>query len=155
MDAVGFQALAGLVDDRPVVTTDPRGAGRNPAGEAVLTPEQHAEDLHRVIAHLGVGAVDVFASSGGAVNTLALVAAHPGDVHRVDALRARGEDVLLAVEGDSGETFAARAARSVAAAPGQEAVVLPGDHGGFMGAVHGRPAGRPEESARRLVQLLG
>lgn len=50
MDAVGFQALAELVDDRPVVTLDPRGAGRNPAGEAVLTPERHAEDLHRVIA---------------------------------------------------------------------------------------------------------
>lgn len=72
----------------------------------------------------------------------------------VDALRARREDVLLAVGEESGETFAARGARSVAAALGREAVVLPGDHGGFMGAVHGRPAGRPEEFARRLVQLL-
>ncbi len=85
MDASGFGTLLGLVTDRPVVTYDPRGAGRNPTGTAPITPEEHAGDLHRVIAALGVGPVDVFASSGGAVNALALVAAHPGDVRRVVA----------------------------------------------------------------------
>jgi pimeloyl-ACP methyl ester carboxylesterase len=75
MDAHGFGTLAGFVTDRPVVTYDPRGAGRNPTDVTPLTPEQHADDLHRVIADLAVGPVDVFASSGGAVNTLALVAA--------------------------------------------------------------------------------
>ncbi|WP_083518639.1 alpha/beta fold hydrolase [Serinicoccus chungangensis] len=64
MDAAGFAALAERLDDRPVVTMDPRGAGRNPAGTDPLAPEQHAEDLHRVVAALGVGAVDVFASRG-------------------------------------------------------------------------------------------
>jgi pimeloyl-ACP methyl ester carboxylesterase len=85
MDASGFGTLAGHFTDRPVVTYDPRGAGRNPTDTAPVPPEQHAEDLHRVIEALGTGPVDLFASSGGAVNALALVAAHPGDVRRLVA----------------------------------------------------------------------
>jgi pimeloyl-ACP methyl ester carboxylesterase len=85
MDARGFGTLANQVTDRPVVTYDPRGAGRNPTDTTPLRPEQHAEDLHRVIAALAAGPVDVFASSGGAVNALALIAAHPEDVRRVVA----------------------------------------------------------------------
>jgi pimeloyl-ACP methyl ester carboxylesterase len=80
MDASGFGSLASHFTDRPVVTYDPRGAGRNPTGTAPITPEQHADDLHRVIAALGVGPVDAFGSSGGGVNLLALCAAHPEDV---------------------------------------------------------------------------
>jgi pimeloyl-ACP methyl ester carboxylesterase len=44
------------------------------------TPEEHADDVHRIIAELGGGSVDLFASSGGATNALALVARHPEDV---------------------------------------------------------------------------
>ncbi len=85
MDASGFGTLASHFTDRPVVTYDPRGAGRNPTDTAPMTPEQHAADLHRVIRALGVGPVDVFASSGGAVNALRLVEAHPDDVRRLVA----------------------------------------------------------------------
>lgn len=85
MDAVGFTTLRSHFTDRPVVTYDPRGAGRNPTDTTSITAEEHADDLHRVIEALGVGPVDVFASSGGAVNALALVAAHPDDVRRVVA----------------------------------------------------------------------
>src|SRR4051812_13270759 len=85
MAAAAFGPLAGYFPDRPVVTYDPAGAGRNPAGSSEITPERHAEDLHRVISALGVGPVDVFGSSGGAVNALALAAAYPGDVRRVVA----------------------------------------------------------------------
>ena len=53
MDASGFGTLAARFTDRPVVTFDPRGAGRNPTGTSPLSPEQHAEDLHRVITALG------------------------------------------------------------------------------------------------------
>jgi pimeloyl-ACP methyl ester carboxylesterase len=81
MDASGFGSLASRFSDRPVVTYDPRGAGRNPKGTTDLTPEQHAEDLHRVIGALGVGPVDAFGSSGGGVNLLALCAAHPEDLN--------------------------------------------------------------------------
>ncbi len=85
MDAASFGTLASHFTDRPVVTYDPRGAGRNPTDTAELTPQEHARDLHHVIAALDTGPVDVFASSGGAVNALALAAAHPGDVRRVVA----------------------------------------------------------------------
>jgi pimeloyl-ACP methyl ester carboxylesterase len=85
MDATGFGTLASHFTDRPVVTYDPRGAGRNPTDTTPLTPEQHADDLHRVIEALAVGPVDLFGSSGGAVNSFALVAAHPEDVRRVVA----------------------------------------------------------------------
>ena len=85
MPAEGFGTLAGHFTDRPVVTYDPRGSGRNPTDTSDLTPEQHAQDLHAVIAALGAGPVDLFGSSGGAVNALALVAAHPDDVRRLVA----------------------------------------------------------------------
>ena len=82
MDAVGFGSLVARFDDRPVVTYDPRGVGRNPTGTSEVTPQMHASDLHRVIGALGVGPVDAFGSSGGATNGLALLAAHPDDVRR-------------------------------------------------------------------------
>ncbi|MBB2910669.1 pimeloyl-ACP methyl ester carboxylesterase [Streptosporangium becharense] len=79
MEAGGFASLAERFRDRTVVTYDPRGVGRSRrtdgAGES--TPDQHADDLHRLIDALGGGPVDIFASSGGAVNALALVARHP------------------------------------------------------------------------------
>ncbi|MFK0256418.1 alpha/beta fold hydrolase [Streptomyces sp. NPDC090445] len=79
MDATGFATLASHFTDRTVITYDPRGAGRSVRtdGAAETLPEEHAEDLRRVIEAAGVGPVDVFASSGGAVNGLALVARHP------------------------------------------------------------------------------
>lgn len=82
MDASGFASLAERFQDRTVVTYDPRGIGRSHKtdGDGESTPEQHADDLHRLIDALGGGPVDVFASSGGAVNALALVARHPGQV---------------------------------------------------------------------------
>src|SRR5207302_2040838 len=43
-------------------------------------PTVQAEDVYAVIHALGVGPVEMFASSGGAVTALALVAAHPDDV---------------------------------------------------------------------------
>jgi pimeloyl-ACP methyl ester carboxylesterase len=82
MGAAGFGTLASHFADRTVVTYDPRGVERSertdPAPES--TPEQHADDVHRIISELGAGPVDLFASSGGAVNALALVARHPDQV---------------------------------------------------------------------------
>ena len=87
MGAAGFGTLAGHFADRTVITYDPRGAERStkddPATES--TPEQHADDIHRVIEAVGLGPVDLFASSGGAVNALALVARYPEDVRTLVA----------------------------------------------------------------------
>ena len=79
MGADGFAALAERFPERTVVTYDPRGAGRSVRTDGALetTPDEHADDLHRLIAALDAGPVDLFASSGGAVNALALVARHP------------------------------------------------------------------------------
>jgi pimeloyl-ACP methyl ester carboxylesterase len=87
MGAAGFGTLAGYFADRAVVTYDPRGVERSTKTDPTSpsTPEQHADDLHRIIEALGEGPVDLFASSGGAVNALALVAAHPEDVRTLVA----------------------------------------------------------------------
>jgi pimeloyl-ACP methyl ester carboxylesterase len=82
MGAAGFVTQAGHFTDRTVVTYDPRGSGRSQRTDDALvtTPDEHADDLHRLIDALGTGPVDIFASSGGAVNALALVARHPDQV---------------------------------------------------------------------------
>ena len=82
MSAEGFGALAGHFPDRTVVTYDPRGLGRSVRkdGATELTPQDQAADLHRLIEALGAGPVELFASSGGAVTALELVATHPDDV---------------------------------------------------------------------------
>lgn len=86
MGAAGFGTLAGHFPDRTVVTYDPRGVERSQKVDpsSPSTPEQHADDLHRIIGAVGVP-VDLFASSGGAVNALALVARHPEDVRTLVA----------------------------------------------------------------------
>ena len=105
MAAAGFATLARHFTDRTVVTYDPRGVERSTKVEttAESTPDDHADDLHRLIAALGAGAVDIFASSGGAVNALALMARNPEQVrtlvaHEPPATQALPDrDVALAV----------------------------------------------------------
>jgi pimeloyl-ACP methyl ester carboxylesterase len=107
MDASGFAVLAGYFGDRTAVTYDPRGVGRSPRadGQSAATPEEHAEDLHRLISELDRGPVDIFGSSGGAVNALALVARHPEDVRTLVA----HEPPLATVLPDREEAVAAMA----------------------------------------------
>jgi pimeloyl-ACP methyl ester carboxylesterase len=81
MGASGFEQLVGHFTDRTVITYDPRGmerSSRDPAGE--LTVAVHAEDYHRVVDAVGLGAVDAFGSSGGGMCGLHWVVAHPEDV---------------------------------------------------------------------------
>ena len=82
MDAGGFATLASYFPDRTVITYDPRGLGRSRRkdGRVENAPTVQAADVHAVIGALGAGPVQMFASSGGAVAALALVAAHPEDV---------------------------------------------------------------------------
>ena len=105
MAAAGFGTLAGHFSDRTVVTYDPRGSERSERrpDAAESTPEVHADDLHRLISELGVAPVDLFASSGGAVTALALVARHPEDVSTLVAHEPPDAHVLP----DREEAFAA------------------------------------------------
>src|SRR4051812_38501078 len=107
MDASGFGALASHFPDRTVVTYDPRGLGRSTRkdGRVDNVPEVQAEDVHAVIEALGAGPVEMFASSGGAVTALALVAAHPGDVSTLVA----HEPPLIPVLPDAAAAERARA----------------------------------------------
>jgi pimeloyl-ACP methyl ester carboxylesterase len=105
MTAEGFTSLASHVGDRTVVTYDPRGLGRSTRsdGSTENTPTQQAEDLHALVAQLGAGPVDLFASSGGAISALALVTAHPDDVRTLVA----HDPPLLNVLPDADRAFAA------------------------------------------------
>jgi len=113
MGAAGFGTLAGYFTDRTVVTYDPRGVERSRKADATTesTPDEHADDVHRLISAVGAGPVDLFASSGGAVNALALVARHPDDIHILVAHEPPTAQVLpdreqaLAAAEDIGQTY--------------------------------------------------
>jgi len=119
MDASGFRALAARLADRTVVAYDPRGLGRSVRsdGRTDNDPRTQAGDVHALIESLDAGPVDVFASSGGAVTALALVAAYPDDV----------------------TTLVAHEPPIIAALPDAEAAVRARD--GFMDAYRARGQG--------------
>lgn len=249
MDASGFTTLASHFPDRTVITYDPRGIGRSERkdGRVDADPTVQAGDVHRLIEALGIGPVDMFASSGGAVTALALVAAHPDDVatlvaHEpplisvlpdaeaaqrataavqdvyqvrgwgagmaafmamtmwrgeftddyfaqpapdpaqfgmpteddgsrddpllsdrsraitayrpdVDALAAAPTRVVIAVGEESLDTLTGRTAVATAELLGQQAMVFPSHHGGFVGGEFGW-AGQPEAFAKKLRSVL-
>ncbi|MEU4315880.1 alpha/beta hydrolase [Nocardia sp. NPDC024068] len=78
MEAAAFGTLIGHFTDRTVLTYDPRGTGRSPQDDPLAAgdPARHAADLQAVLDDAGVGPVDIFATSGGAVNALAWIAGH-------------------------------------------------------------------------------
>jgi pimeloyl-ACP methyl ester carboxylesterase len=249
MGAEEFATLAGYFPDRTVVTYDPRSAGRSKRTDGGLetTPDEHADDLRRVIEAVGGGPVDIFASSGGAVNGLVLVAKHPELVrtlvaheppvaqvlpdreealaatenihdtyqkeglgpamakfislvmhkgpippdfgqrpvdpsafglpteddgtrddpltgqnmiscthyrHDFDAIRSASTRVVIAVGEESEGEMAYRGGMAVAERLGQEAVVFPSHHGGFLDSGSGPMAGKPEEFAAKLRELI-
>ena len=249
MDASGFAVLASLFPDRTVITYDPRGLGRSTRkdGRTDNAPTVQAGDVHAVTETLGAGPVEMFASSGGAVTALALVAAYPNDVTTLvahepplipvlpdaaaaeraragfrDVYQAKGpgagmaafiamtswrgeftddyfaqpapdpalfgmqaEDdgsrddpllsdrswaissyrpdagalaaaptrIVIAVGEESLGTFTGRAAVATAELLGQQAIVFPSHHGGFLGGEFGY-AGQPEAFARKLRDVL-
>jgi pimeloyl-ACP methyl ester carboxylesterase len=120
MTASGFGTLASHFPDRTVVTYDPRGLGRSTRRDGGVdnVPTVQANDVHALIQALGAGRVEMFASSGGAVTALALVAAYPEDVVTLVA----HESPLIPVLPDSAAAERARAAvRDVYDAKGSNA----------------------------------
>jgi pimeloyl-ACP methyl ester carboxylesterase len=113
MGASGYPSLAARFTDRTVVTYDPRGVERSTKADPTSqsTPDEHADDLHRLIQALDAGPVDLFGSSGGAINALALVAKHPEDVRTVVAHEPPAAQALpdrqaaLAASADIRETY--------------------------------------------------
>src|SRR5437588_4693796 len=107
MTASGFGTLASHFPDRTVVSYDPRGLGRSTRNDGRVdnSPTVQADDVHALIEALGAGTVEMFASSGGAVTALALVAAYPDDVTTLVA----HEPPLIAVLPDAAAAERARA----------------------------------------------
>ena len=166
MGAAGFGTLSQHFTDRTVVTYDPRGTERSVRTDPTspLTPEVHADDLHRLIQAIGSGPVDLFASSGGAVNALALVAKHPQDVRTLVA----HEPPLASVLPDREHALAA--ARAVAetyqrrgwGAAMAQFIAVSSHQGPFTAETAGQPAPDPamfalptEDDGSRTDPLLG
>jgi pimeloyl-ACP methyl ester carboxylesterase len=112
MAAADFAQLVEHLDDRTVLTYDPRGAGRSRlAADGQVTAELHAEDLHRVVEAAGLGPVDAFGSSGGGAFGLGWVVAHPQDVRTLVAHEPplvtllEDREVAQRVQGDILETY--------------------------------------------------
>jgi pimeloyl-ACP methyl ester carboxylesterase len=148
-DASGFATLASLFPDRTVITYDPRGLGRSirKDGRVDNAPTVQAEDVHAVIGALGVGQVEMFASSGGAVTALALVAAYPNDVTTLVA----HEPPLIAVLPDAQAVERARGGvRDAYEAKGSSAgmaafIAMTSWSGGFTDDYFARPAPDPAQ----------
>jgi pimeloyl-ACP methyl ester carboxylesterase len=166
MGAAGFGSLSQHFADRTVVTYDPRGVERSAKTDPAspVTPEVHADDLHRLIQAIGGGPVDLFASSGGAVNALALVARHPEDVRTLVA----HEPPLASVLPDREHALAANRAvhetymRSGFGAGMAHFIAVSSHQGPFTAEIAGQPAPDPamfglpaEDDGSRTDPLLG
>ena len=147
MAAGGFATLASHLPDRTAVAYDPRGIGRSTRkdGRVDHVPTVQAEDVHALIEALGAGPVEMFASSGGAVAALALVAAYPDDVSTLVA----HEPPLIPVLGDTAAAERARAAvRDAYEAKGRGAgmaafIVMSSWQGEYSGEYFAQPAADP------------
>jgi pimeloyl-ACP methyl ester carboxylesterase len=147
MGAAGFGTLSEHFADRTVVTYDPRGSERSVLADAAsqVTADDHADDVHRIIQAIGAGPVDLFASSGGAVNALALVSKHPEDVRALVA----HEPPLATVLPDREHALAAsRAVRETYERSGWGAgmahfMVVVSHQGPFTAEAAGQPAPDP------------
>ncbi|AEG42976.1 alpha/beta fold hydrolase [Isoptericola variabilis] len=112
MAAGDFAQLASEFTDRVVITYDPRGTERSTLkSDGEVSTQTHADDYHRVVEAVGLGKVDVFASSGGAVNVLAWIVDHPDDVRTLVAHEPPltsllpDRDMALRVQADIVETY--------------------------------------------------
>lgn len=85
MGASGFSQLVPHFDDRAVITYDPRGMDRSRLEGGEVTTEIHGDDAHRVVRAAGLGPVDVFGSSGGAMVALAWLIKHPDEIRTLVA----------------------------------------------------------------------
>lgn len=110
-DATTFRRLEDQLAGRyTVVTYDPRGLSHSTLAEPLDGDRMvavFADDVHRLLAHLGTSKASVFASSGGAVIALELACRHPEQLDTVvvheppapdlmpdgDRVRAEMEDV--------------------------------------------------------------
>ena len=166
MGAAGFGTLSQHFSDRTVVTYDPRGVERSAKTDPAspVTPDVHADDLHRLIQAIGGGPVDLFANSGGAVNAIALVSRHPEDVRTLVA----HEPPLASILPDREHAMATTSAvtetyrRSGFGAGMAHFIAIVSHRGPFTAEIAGQPGPDPamfglpaEDDGSRTDPLLG
>jgi pimeloyl-ACP methyl ester carboxylesterase len=166
MGAAGFGTLSQHFSDRTVVTYDPRGVERSVKTDPAspVTPEVHADDLHRLIQVIGGEPVDLFATSGGAVNALALVSKHPEEVRTLVA----HEPPLASILPDREHALAAARAvhetyqRSGWGSGMAHFIAVASHQGPFTAEIAGQPAPDPamfgmptEDDGSRTDPMLG
>jgi pimeloyl-ACP methyl ester carboxylesterase len=166
MAAAGFGSLAKHFTDRTVVTYDPRGSERSVKADptSMATPDDHADDVHRLIRAVGGGPVDLFGSSGGAANGLDLVSKHPEDVRTLVA----HEPPIATILDDREYALAACRAvyetyqRSGWGAGMAHFFTISGHHGPYTADVANQPAPDPvafgmptEDDGSRTDPMLG
>jgi pimeloyl-ACP methyl ester carboxylesterase len=112
MAASGFAQLVDQLNDRTLISYDPRGVERSRlTTDGRVTAEIHADDLHRIVEATGLGPVDAFGSSGGGAFALAWIVHHPDDVrtlvsHEPPLLTLlEDRDVALRVQADIVDTY--------------------------------------------------
>ncbi|MFD1812495.1 alpha/beta fold hydrolase [Rhodococcus gannanensis] len=166
MEAEAFGTLRGHFADRTVITYDPRGAGRSTVDDPTSqsTPLEHATDLQAVLDATGLGEIDVFATSGGAVNALVWVAAHRPNVrvlvaHEPPATQfVPDREIVEAVVNDIADTYQAAGEGPAMA----KFIALVSHEGPFPGDYLDAPAPDPamfgmsaEDDGSRTSPLLG
>lgn len=157
MDAGGFLPVADrLSADFTVITYDPRTIARSVSDDpdADTPPEIQADDVHRVLTTIGLGAADIFGSSGGAVTALALCAQQPAAVATVVAHEPPLVDMLPdAEEARRGREAVAEAYRTGGVGAG---IAKFGEWTGLMMPPQQGPPPDPEviKEQRRVAEFL-
>lgn len=143
LGAAGFTTLSRHFMDRTVVTYDPPGSERSVRtdGAAQSTPDEHADDLHRLISALDAGPVDIFHHPRHSLRAGLRRPSRGIDPHRP---RCRGRVRRRAAQ---------RGAHAVAERLGKSPMTFPSNHGGFLGGEYGQ-TGDPDAFAVTLRDIL-
>jgi pimeloyl-ACP methyl ester carboxylesterase len=79
-----------------IVRWDRRGLSRSGGAPAATSPTRHADDLARILDHLGIGAVTVIGHAGGGPATISFAAHHPERVTGMVLVDTRLHDPMAA-----------------------------------------------------------
>jgi hypothetical protein len=154
MVAAGFTTLSRHFTDRTVVTYDP-GSVRSVRtdGAAQSTPDEHTDDLHRLISALDAGPVDIFHHPR---HSLRAGLRRPSRLPMPPAPSRNGAAstrIVLAAGAESEGELPNRGTHAVAERLGKSPMTFPSNHGGFLGGEYGQ-TGDPDAFAVTLRDIL-
>ena len=131
-----FRQLIPLVcGTRQVIAVEEQGHGHTPGTDRPFTFENGAGDVAAVLERLGIPRADVFGFSNGGIVAMRLAMRHPSRVRRLIVASAFYQRAGLAegfwdAIGNATPEHAAKMARTI---PGARLMVVPGNHGNYLG----------------------